>query len=65
MVRLAHHARNLPFNRCAPFKSFNRLPEPGQTWRYSTGFPGENTTTVNRTGSKELGARIKGLSAKS
>ena len=20
MVRLAHHERNLPFNRCAPFK---------------------------------------------
>lgn len=25
MVRLAHHERNLPFNRCATFKSFEGM----------------------------------------
>jgi hypothetical protein len=62
MVRLAHHARNLPFNRYAPFKSFNVDPQPGENWRYFTGFAGALTrdvvvVVVNRAGSMELSAK--------
>jgi hypothetical protein len=52
MVRLAHHDRlDLPLvlrlvEGCASFKSFNWAPQPGQKWRYSTGFAGALTRDV-------------------